>query len=459
MPLPNPRDSESEDDFIKRCMSNDLMNEEYPDNDQRYAICQEQWRSRNKATHPHGEHVCVCPECGTEITVAEDVKCNTQKCPDCGTRMRAKDIGERRKSMDIERKTIQLQLKEDKEGSFKARIATLNVIDKDGDVTLPGAFPDGITVLVSAYQHGSWMGELPVGKAVINESGEDVIAEGEFNLKTQAGKDHYESVKFSGGLQEWSYGFKVDESEEEDRDGQKVRLLKKLTPYEISPVLLGSGIETETLAIKSEAKGVIPYKETPKAPEDETWDAGKEVKEADIDDLKVMSAWYDSKNADTKDAYKLPHHKASGSHSVVWKGVAAAMGALRGARGGVAIPAGDKKGVYNHLVKHYKQFDKEPPEFRALDDGLTYADQAETALAAVDDLVTRTKSLADLRREDGRDLSDTNRERIKELQESLSTVAKELSDLLAATEPVDTEKLAQATLLLTKIKRTLSEVN
>ena len=27
-------------------------------------------------------------------------------------------------------------------------------------------------------------------------------------------------------------------------------------------------------------------------------------------------------------------------------------------------PDGDRKGVYNHLVKHYKQFDKEPPEFK-----------------------------------------------------------------------------------------------
>ena len=110
-------------------------------------------------------------------------------------------------------------------------------------------------------------------------------------------------------------------------------------------------------------KGVIPYKETPKAPEDETWDAGREVREAEVSDLKIMCAWFDSENPDIKTAYKLPHHKAKG-HAVVWKAVAAAMGALLGARGGVNIPASDKNGVYNHLVKHYKQFDKEPPELR-----------------------------------------------------------------------------------------------
>ncbi len=52
-----------------------------------------------EAVHPHGEHVCICPECDKETTVAEDIKCNTQECPECKTRMRAKDIGERREAM------------------------------------------------------------------------------------------------------------------------------------------------------------------------------------------------------------------------------------------------------------------------------------------------------------------------------------------------------------------------
>lgn len=111
-------------------------------------------------------------------------------------------------------------------------------------------------------------------------------------------------------------------------------------------------------------KTVIPYKDLGKAAEDTAWDGPKEVAAADTSDLKLMCTWYDSDNADVKSAYKLPHHKAAGGHVAVWHGVAAAMAALLGARGGVNIPDSDKKSVYNHLAKHYPLWDKEPPEFK-----------------------------------------------------------------------------------------------
>lgn len=345
MPIPKPRENESEADFISRCMGDDLMNEEYPDSDQRIAICYSQWRDRNKQ-HPHGEHVCVCPECGVEITVDENVKCNTQKCPKCGTRMRAVETGERRQIVanGIERKSIQIELKDDQEGTFIARIAKLDVVDLDGDVTKPGAFPKNKTVLVSAYQHGSWMGGLPVGKAVIYEKDGDVLAEGEFNLNTEVGREHYQTVKFTGKIQEWSYGFKIIKAGEDEVDGQPVRLLIKVDPFEISPVIKGAGISTATLAIK------------------------------------------------------------------------------------------EKNGA---------------------DDSLTYADQAETVLAAVDDLVDRTKLLADLRRKDGRELSEANREKIQSLADRLIKVTTGVKELLASTEPVDkaaAEKLfAEFTIIQTQI--------
>tara|TARA_Y100000310_G_scaffold202655_1_gene202889 strand:+ start:2502 stop:3533 length:1032 start_codon:yes stop_codon:yes gene_type:complete len=115
-------------------------------------------------------------------------------------------------------------------------------------------------------------------------------------------------------------------------------------------------------------RGAIPAHETPKLDEDADWDAGVEVGEAEgRSQLRRMHAWVDGEgDPETKGAYKLPHHMNEGQQ-VVWRGVAAAMAALMGGRGGVDIPTGDRRGVYDHLRRHYGQFDKEPPEFRHVD--------------------------------------------------------------------------------------------
>jgi len=46
MPIPTPNDGESQDDFVSRCMGNDTMVEDYPDQDQRAAVCYSQWSER-----------------------------------------------------------------------------------------------------------------------------------------------------------------------------------------------------------------------------------------------------------------------------------------------------------------------------------------------------------------------------------------------------------------------------
>ncbi len=43
MPLPTPRPEEQQSDFVSRCMGNDEMIREFPDLDQRRAVCQNQW--------------------------------------------------------------------------------------------------------------------------------------------------------------------------------------------------------------------------------------------------------------------------------------------------------------------------------------------------------------------------------------------------------------------------------
>lgn len=285
MPIPKPGEDETEEEFISRCMSDELMNEEYPDEDVRAGVCYTQWENRDKGGP----------------------------------------------KMELERKSFTgIELKADKPGAFIARIATLKVIDKDGDVTLPGAFPEGKTILISAYMHGSWMGELPVGKGVIHEQGEEVLVEGDFNLNSDTGKEHYETIKFAPDLQEWSYGFKIIDAEEDtEYEGNHVnRILKKLDVFEASPVLRGAGMNTATLAIKNDNK-----------------------------------------------------------------------------------------------------------------EGLTFTVQAEAALAAVNDLVARAKSLADLRRKEGRDLSKNSREEISRLHDGLGEIEVEIKTLLEKPEDALSESI------------------
>lgn len=42
MPIPKPRKDEKKEDFISRCMSDEVMKADFSDNKQRYAVCAQQ---------------------------------------------------------------------------------------------------------------------------------------------------------------------------------------------------------------------------------------------------------------------------------------------------------------------------------------------------------------------------------------------------------------------------------
>ena len=43
MPLPSPKKDESRNDFNSRCMSDSVMNSEFPDQSQRFTVCRSIW--------------------------------------------------------------------------------------------------------------------------------------------------------------------------------------------------------------------------------------------------------------------------------------------------------------------------------------------------------------------------------------------------------------------------------
>lgn len=191
--------------------------------------------------------------------------------------------------------------KDGHEGEFSAIFSTLNVIDKDQDVTLPGAFGDGEAVRIGHWGHKD---ELPAGRGVIHTDGLKAWVEGRFFTDTQTGREHYLTVKNLGELQEWSYGYDVLDSSPGQFDGQDVRFLKKLKVIEVSPVMRGAGVDTMTTDIKnapdskavtrSEADGQHPAShylvvEDPEKPS--TWHLRVRDAQGNLDHRLMGAAW------------------------------------------------------------------------------------------------------------------------------------------------------------------------
>lgn len=141
-------------------------------------------------------------------------------------------------------------IKSAEKGEVEAVFSTFNVIDKDGDVTLPGAIKDGAEVVISAYGHQSHYGALPVGKGVIRTTETDAKVEAKFFLNTTAGRETFEVVKELGPLGEWSYSLHDVVSKAGEINGQRVNFLESIFVKEVSPVLIGAGVNTRTLVAK-----------------------------------------------------------------------------------------------------------------------------------------------------------------------------------------------------------------
>lgn len=154
------------------------------------------------------------------------------------------------------------QVKVADEGSVSAVIATLDVKDKDGDVTRKGFFGTQTTSIVLAHDWGPVM----LGKGVITDQGDtgQAVFDGRFNMDDPMAAAVHSRLKFDMDnpppIIEWSYGYRVNPGGEEkgDWNGEPVNFLKPLDDgspggkvFEVSPVMVGAGEGTGTLAVKS----------------------------------------------------------------------------------------------------------------------------------------------------------------------------------------------------------------
>jgi len=233
-----------------------------------------------------------------------------------------------------------------------------------------------------------------------------------------------------GAIKENSIGYDPVKFDYESEGTGLIRNLREVRLWDISPVNFAMNAGAVNL------KAAIPYRQTPKAPEDDPWDGPAEVAAADVSDLRIMCAWYDAENPDLKSSYKLPHHRAGGEHAVVWRGVAAAMAALLGSRGGVDIPEADVPAVYRHLARHYDEFGREAP-----------------ALKLVQLAISTRTLLGPGGLKEGRVLSSQNLEKLKNALAVLQEI------LLAAEPPEEEQKALTVQNLWTRLELAQRELS
>lgn len=133
--------------------------------------------------------------------------------------------------------------------------------------------------------------------------------------------------------------------------------------------------EDRAEASQPDERAVPDMVDYPLAPMDTEWswdaEAANEVLGDPPDWTRFGSVhlYMDPERAEVRDGYKLPVAKViDGEIHFVFRGLAAAVAALNGARGGVDLPDADRQAAYDRAVELYERFDAEAPPLRSMDD-------------------------------------------------------------------------------------------
>lgn len=297
--------------------------------------------------------------------------------------------------MDKFKKQIEFKTVDDEKGKVEAVFSVFNNVDTDGDVVLPGSiksgFKDNQVPMVFAHK---W--DQPIGKGVIHSDNEKATFKGSFFMETEAGREAYLLAKEMGDLQEWSFGFRINdyESGKFKKDGTEdeidVRYLKDLEVYEVSPVLVGANRETYTLAIKSGEDAIYEDNNIESNPEEES------SEEACCSECK--------------------NSKKESKGSCTW-----------GDEGG--------KCAKEEYEDSKENEDLEISEKESSLQGVRFSDEVKDVLAALESLIVRAKAISILREKDGRTISENASSALRAVQEDLNDAWNEIDSILSGDSP------------------------
>jgi len=221
MPIPKPNVGESRDKFMSRCLSSDVMQQDYSDNAQRFAVCSSSFDDKDKKMFDEEEQ---------EITTGYfEVEAELKAYHD-----------------DDE--------KEKDKGMFEGYASIFGNKDLGNDVIEKGAFMrslrrKGAKKIKMLYQHDT---KEPIGvfdKVMEDQNG--LYVKGRLAMGTQKGKEVYELMKM-GAIDGLSVGYRVDSKGHHYDDKRKYRVLKEVDLMEISAVTFPMNPRARIQAVKSD---------------------------------------------------------------------------------------------------------------------------------------------------------------------------------------------------------------
>ena len=233
MPLPKPSLGEDRDEFVGRCMGDDKLIQEFPDSDQRVAVCNAQFEG-GKMTEE------------TQIDLEEYIADHEAKS----------------ETMDIAFE-YKATADEEEKGAFSGYGSIFGNKDLGNDIVVSGAFAKsigrkGARAVKMLYQHKQ---DEPIG--VFDEIVEDergLKVKGRLAMGTQRGREVYELMKM-GALDGLSIGYRVDPKGVDYDEKGKRRYLKSVDLMEISAVTFPMNPRARVQAVKGAERTVREWEE------------------------------------------------------------------------------------------------------------------------------------------------------------------------------------------------------
>ena len=234
MPLPKPSLGESRDEFVGRCMGDDKVTSEFPDRDQRAAVCISQFEGGKMSEE--------------QIDLEEYIEDQETKTEE-GTL-----------DVQFEYKAVH---DEEEKGVFTGYGSIFGNKDLGNDIVVEGAFAKsigkkGAKAVKLLYQHRQ---DEPIG--VFDEIIEDrrgLKVKGRLAMGTQRGREVYELMKM-GALDGLSIGYRVDPKGVDYDEKGKRRYLKSVDLMEISAVTFPMNPRARVQAVKGADRTVREWEE------------------------------------------------------------------------------------------------------------------------------------------------------------------------------------------------------